>query len=140
LGDVELSGCCFIDFVTRQLNRTTLLPADAEIMRAVIRALGQLRDKRALAPLLARLDDPDAAVRRAVIDSLSELGDKRAVARLLAKLDDPDEDSRWAATVADGSRRHTRRAARRTASGALARGRSRTVGAAAASLRERTMM
>ena len=53
--------------------------------------------KRAVEPLLARLEDPDEHVRGATVYGLGHLGDSRAVEALIPRLRDDDEDMRAAA-------------------------------------------
>jgi HEAT repeat protein len=59
-----------------------------------------LGDKQAIAPLLAKLDDPASEVRLAVIEALGQLGDKQAIAPLLAKLNTKSAELEAAAAVA----------------------------------------
>jgi HEAT repeat protein len=49
-------------------------------------ALGQIKDARAVEPLLAALKDRDEDVRRAAAGALGEIGDKRAAGVLSAAL------------------------------------------------------
>jgi HEAT repeat protein len=53
------------------------------------KALGQLGDARAVAPLLACLHDPESPVRWGAVQALGQLGDARAVAPLLASCCEP---------------------------------------------------
>lgn len=63
-------------------------------------ALGNIKDIRAVEPLLAALNDPAAQVRRTVASALSHLGDLRAVEPLIKQLRDPDPDARYWAVLA----------------------------------------
>jgi len=69
---------------------------------AVIRALGQLGDERAVDPLIAALGESDSGVRMAAAQALGQLGGKRAVETLLVALRDSDSDVRMAAVQALG--------------------------------------
>jgi HEAT repeat protein len=62
----------------------TLHDADADVRFEAIRALGKLRESRAVTPLIARLNDPHTLVREQAILALAELHDKRAIAALKA--------------------------------------------------------
>lgn len=57
-------------------------------------ALGELHDERAVAPLIACLEDPDVQVLKCAIDALGSLGDPRAVVPLITCLKDRDRDVR----------------------------------------------
>jgi HEAT repeat protein len=67
------------------------------VRMTVMRALGSVRDPRALQKLLNGLADPSARVRTAAADSLGKLGDVVAISRLLDAMNDPDEGVREAA-------------------------------------------
>ena len=76
--------------------------SDKDVQKAVASALGQIGDKRAVAPLIAKLDDSNKYVQRAVALALGWIGDERAVAPLIAKLDDSDKDVQQAVASALG--------------------------------------
>ena len=78
-------------------------PEEGATRRWLAGILGYSGDKRAVKPLLARLDDPDASVRRVVVEVLGNLGFKEAVEPLLARIDDPDESVRHAVVEALGN-------------------------------------
>ena len=61
----------------------------ANLAEAAAAALGRLRSLKAVAALLAHVDDPDATVRRAAIAALGESRDARAAPRLVTALADP---------------------------------------------------
>lgn len=65
-------------------------------------ALGQIDDERAVDPLIAALKDSGPAVRAAAARSLGQLGDVRAVDRLIAELRDHEPVVRAAAAGALG--------------------------------------
>ena len=50
--------------------------------------MGQLRDSRAVEPLLKPLGDEDSGVRKAAVEALVELADARAVEPLIKALGD----------------------------------------------------
>lgn len=55
---------------------------DASTRGAVVRALGELGERRAVAPLIAALAEPDSYVRYRVTVALAELGDELAIPAL----------------------------------------------------------
>jgi HEAT repeat protein len=62
--------------------------------------LGQLRDTRAVEPLITVLRSADYwPVRQAAAEALAQLGDTRAVGPLIAILKDEHGDVRWAAAT-----------------------------------------
>src|SRR5579859_3253183 len=67
---------------------------ESEVRLSAARALGVLRDERALGPLLSALKDRKPDVRAAAVMSLRVLGDKRAVDQLKLSLEDPDHSVR----------------------------------------------
>ncbi len=73
---------------------------DAALRRAAARALGDLGDRVAVAPLVAALEDPDDEVRRQAAWALGRLGDRAAVAPLRRALGDRSDDVRWFAAWA----------------------------------------
>jgi HEAT repeat protein len=72
-----------------------------ESRQAAARALGLIRDKRALVPLVAALKDTDYQVRREVVEALACLCET-ADQPLLAALNDPSPEVRLAAVKAVG--------------------------------------
>jgi HEAT repeat protein len=64
------------------------LSADRGSRRLAIEMLGQIKDLRALNPLINALDDPDDGVRYLAIEALSSLGDARAIEPLIQALGD----------------------------------------------------
>lgn len=79
-----------------------------EMRQSACRALGLLRDARALEPLLTRLEDDNILVRQAACVALTEQGDPRAVAPLIAQLNHARAPVRIAACVALGRLRDAR--------------------------------
>ena len=65
--------------------------------QAAAGALGQIRDARAVKPLIAALRDDYWAVRRAAAEALGQIGDAPAVEPLIAALKDQDRAVRKAA-------------------------------------------
>ncbi|MDW8325427.1 MAG: HEAT repeat domain-containing protein, partial [Anaerolineales bacterium] len=65
--------------------------------------LGEIKDARAVEPLVAALGDAEAGMRRWAAWALGEIKDARAVEPLVAALDDADEDVRWSAALALGN-------------------------------------
>ncbi len=71
---------------------------DPNIRWDAARALGTLRDARAVEPLLCALDDPDPDVRRKAVLALAKIRDHRAVEALQAcSENDENQVVRWAA-------------------------------------------
>jgi HEAT repeat protein len=58
------------------------------IRKAAARALGQIKDTRAVEPLIGALKDEDRDVQEAAVDVLGQIGDTRAVEPLIAALKD----------------------------------------------------
>lgn len=74
---------------------------EAEVRQSVITVLEQLRDTRAVEPLIAALRrDSSAAVRVAAAKALGHLDDERAVPPLIEALDDDDRDVQRGASEA----------------------------------------
>ena len=73
------------------LNSNTNL----SIMCAIIEALGQIGDTRAVEPLIAFLNHKEAKIRECTAASLGKLRDTRAVESLIAALNDEQERVRW---------------------------------------------
>ena len=65
-------------------------------------ALGEIKDKRAVDPLIEAIKDNNSRVRGAVVKAIGELKDTRAVEPLIAVLNDSDSYVRLAACVALG--------------------------------------
>lgn len=80
-------------------NSTVDLLADlkdnnSETRERAATALGKLRDKAAVEPLIEVLVDRDKAVRKAVLLALAEIGDPRAVEPIVDLFEEDDEDIR----------------------------------------------
>ncbi|MBI4222080.1 MAG: HEAT repeat domain-containing protein [Planctomycetes bacterium] len=73
------------------LNSNTNL----SLVCAVIEAMGQIRDTRAVEPLIAFLNHKEAKIREYTAVSLGKLRDSRAVESLIAALNDEQERVRW---------------------------------------------
>ncbi|MCK4736590.1 MAG: HEAT repeat domain-containing protein [Methanophagales archaeon] len=56
---------------------------DRDVRGAAAKALGNIRDKRAVEPLVQALKDEYLRVRRGVAETLGKIGDKRAVEPLI---------------------------------------------------------
>ena len=67
---------------------------DGQIRKLVARALGEIKDIRAIEPLIGVLSDNDSNVRCEAADALSKIRDIRAVEPLIFLLDDNDGDVR----------------------------------------------
>jgi HEAT repeat protein len=65
-----------------------------------VRALGLLRDGRAVDPLISLLRDPSPPLREAAAEALGNLNDTRAVPGLVACTQDPEQSVRDAASAA----------------------------------------
>jgi len=71
---------------------------DPNIRWNAARALGVLRDARAVEPLISTLNDPDPDVRRKAALALAKIRDRRAVEALQAcSENDENQVVRWAA-------------------------------------------
>ena len=71
---------------------------DPNIRWDAARALGVLRDSRAVEPLISALNDPDPDVRRKAVLALSKIRDRRAVGALQACSEkNGNQVVRWAA-------------------------------------------
>jgi len=68
-----------------------LQDGDPKMRAAVARFLGQKRERRAAAPLIAALQDPVAEVRVAAVDALGTLGDPAALKRLMQLAEEETE-------------------------------------------------
>ncbi|OHC06226.1 MAG: hypothetical protein A3J92_00465 [Planctomycetes bacterium RIFOXYC2_FULL_41_27] len=73
------------------LNSNTNL----SLVCAIIEAMGQIGDTRAVEPLIAFLNHKEAKIREYTAVSLGKLRDSRAVASLIAALNDEQERVRW---------------------------------------------
>jgi HEAT repeat protein len=71
--------------------------AHPESREEAAEALGEIRDPRAVDPLIGALKDRDHEVREEAVEALGKIGDKRAVEPLNAVLGDPDPKVRRAA-------------------------------------------
>ena len=56
---------------------------DDDTREEAARALGELKDPRAVTPLISALEDPNHYVRREAAKSLGRLGDERAIPALI---------------------------------------------------------
>jgi len=79
------------DALISALNSNTNL----SIVCAIIEALGQIGDTRAVEPLIAFLNHKEAKIRECTAASLGKLRDTRAVESLIAALNDEQERVRW---------------------------------------------
>ncbi len=78
---------------------TSLHHEDPNVRWEAARALGVIRDLRAVEPLIAALDDCNPDVRRKAALSLAKIRDPRAVEPLRAcSVKDENQVVRWAAT------------------------------------------
>ncbi|MEH1929191.1 HEAT repeat domain-containing protein [Nostoc sp.] len=68
--------------------------SDIQALALISRILGNEREKQAVEPLIAKLNDADSNVRRTVAQALGEIKDARAVEPLIAKLNDTDSNVR----------------------------------------------
>jgi len=64
---------------------------DLQVRVEAAKALGTIRDKNAVHPLLKALNGPDKDVRLVVVWALGKVGDERAVEPLVKALSDPNE-------------------------------------------------
>jgi len=78
----------------------TLRDTSWEVRKAVIEALGRLRDARAVEGLAGALKDSDNDVRETAVEALCQIGDPRALERLILALCDPETSIRQAAASA----------------------------------------
>jgi len=67
---------------------------DDDTREEAARVLGELKDMRAVTPLLSALEDPNHYVRREAAKSLGRLGDERAIPALINALKDNDRSGR----------------------------------------------
>jgi HEAT repeat protein/GTPase SAR1 family protein len=67
---------------------------DKKVTYWLVAFVGQVKDLRAVEPLIAKLDDENEDVRSVAYDALGEIKDVRAVEPLIAKLDDENKDVR----------------------------------------------
>ncbi|MEH2023460.1 HEAT repeat domain-containing protein [Nostoc sp.] len=76
--------------------------SDTQALALICRILGNEREKEAVAPLIAKLNDADSDVQQAVASALGEIKDARAFEPLIAKLNDHDSEVRQAVARALG--------------------------------------
>ncbi|MFH1563520.1 MAG: HEAT repeat domain-containing protein [Nitrospirota bacterium] len=88
-------GILVLDYLILRLN-----DPDAQIRKAVIEALGEIKDSRTIDSLIHRLNDSDADVRDAVTIALSNFGTPKILETFISELDNSDWRIRKAA--ADG--------------------------------------
>ena len=74
--------------------------ADADLRQASAGVLGVVADRRAVAPLTARLADPDPNVRAAAADALGRIGGAEALEALRAAVESDDQTLRFSALEA----------------------------------------
>jgi HEAT repeat protein len=74
----------------------------ADVRWQAANALGQLRDKRAVEPLIETLNDHNEYVRKCTAEALGRIGSERATETLIEALKDKDVDVRVAAANALG--------------------------------------
>jgi hypothetical protein len=109
---VETRASAVVDLVRIALrdgiDRARALPLfekalkdDAPAVRsAAAVALGDLKAKEALSPLLVAIEDDDALVRQMAMNALGEIGDTRALSRLRRALEDARPEVRYQAVIA----------------------------------------
>ena len=73
-----------------------------EVRRAAAGSLGDLVDRRAVAPLIGILGEGEEQIRLATVLSLAKIGDPAAVPALVPLLSDPDGDVRTSTVIALG--------------------------------------
>jgi len=73
---------------------------DPEVRKNAAKALGKIKDPRAVEPLIATLKDKDSDVRWHAARALEKIQDPRAVEPLIATLKDKDSEVRWHAAEA----------------------------------------
>jgi HEAT repeat protein len=76
--------------------------SDTQALALISEILGNEREKQAVEPLIAKLNDADSDVQQAVIEALGQIQDARAVEPLIAKLNDADSDVQRAVVGALG--------------------------------------
>lgn len=88
-------GILVLDYLVLRLN-----DPDAQIRKAVIEALGEIKDSRTIDSLMHKLSDSDSEVRDAATIALSNFGTPKILETFISELDNPDWRIRKAA--ADG--------------------------------------
>ena len=91
---VKLGGD-YIDLLVQELKNR-----NKDIRLGIIEVLGEIRDPRALEPLLGMLEDRSNEVRLQAALALGELGDPRAIEYLIRLLRNPDKYVRYGAALA----------------------------------------
>ena len=76
---------------------------DRNVQKKAAEALGKIRDKKAVDPLIVALKDEDWQVREEAVLALGRIGDKRAVEPLIAGLEDEDGNVRERTAYALGN-------------------------------------
>ncbi|MBD2476960.1 HEAT repeat domain-containing protein, partial [Anabaena sp. FACHB-83] len=89
-----------ISFISNQAS-------DTQALALVSNILGKEREKQAVKPLIAKLNDADNDVQQAVARALGEIKDKQAVEPLIAKLNDADNDVQRVVATALGEIKDT---------------------------------
>ena len=82
------------------LIKALMYKKNLDVRRDAACALGQIRDSRAVEPLIVALKDQEELVRCEAAMSLGEIGDTRAVNALAIALHDPDKFVQWKAALA----------------------------------------
>ncbi len=80
-----------------------LTSSDVDVRIRAVDVLGELKDPRAVDPLINLLHDENAAIRKNAVESLEKLGDTRALEPLICTLQDDDVSVRWYTCRALGS-------------------------------------
>jgi HEAT repeat protein len=99
IGNVS-ADCRQSDHVSQLIDQ--LNGADFRARVSAATALGEIKDPRAVEPLIAALNNPneDLDFRRAAAEALGEIKDPRAIEPLIAVLEDTDSFLRWRAARA----------------------------------------
>src|SRR5688500_11977735 len=91
-----LSGSLYTDDIRKMREESNIkglikalkYEADSSVRKAAAEALGEIKDVRAVEPLIAILQDIDRDVAMAAAEALGEIKDARAVEPLILALDD----------------------------------------------------
>jgi len=86
----------------KPLIKRLLEDTDGFVRSISAHALGKIKDRHAIRPLIGKLKDLEVRVRGAVALALGEIGDRRAVVPLIEALKDEHEFVRWGAAIALG--------------------------------------
>ncbi len=88
------------DMTIKRLTEVLLYDEDEDVRVGAAEALGDLRDQRAIAPLLEALQDREAWVRERVVAVLGEIGGERVILSLMETLRDEEDEVKNRAAVA----------------------------------------